>query len=490
MSASSSAVANVQIDQTKLNLGASTAAPTTKASESAGNDATITDPNSASLPRSRTETGDTTEYPSSDSPTSGEGSTTPDTNTRHTTNTATVSVGGTLAQTTGTTTTSKTATTKTAPVKNTKPLPQPKQQPIEERRILTKPSEPSSNNGQDNTNGDLIVRVQDVLYDEQTREKYHVDGSLGEGAYGVVCRCTKRTLSSSSSSSSSSTSSSAPPHPSYPSYAVKIIKNRPAYYNAAMNEIRVLQVIQARLGSKCKSIILLETSFLHQSHLCLVFEVLGINLYEMLKKNQFRGLSMDYLRAILTQLIEATRQLHSLQIIHCDLKPENILLKVASSEPSHQSNATSTTTNSSSSSATATATTNPTTTNHPPNKDLPEIKVIDLGSACFDGQTIYPYIQSRFYRAPEVVLGVPYDNAIDMWSIGCIAAELFVGLPIFPGVSEHAQLARIMDMFQDYPPLWMLTSGRATHKMFDQRTGNKNVWWLWLWLQEVVERWR
>jgi serine/threonine protein kinase len=123
-----------------------------------------------------------------------------------------------------------------------------------------------------------------------------------------------------------------------------------------------------------------------------------------------------------------------------------------------------------------------------PNKS--GLKVIDLGSACFDGQTIYPYIQSRFYRAPEVVLGVPYDNAIDMWSIGCIAAELFVGLPIFPGVSEHAQLARIMDMFQDYPPLWMLTSGRATHKMFDQRTGNKNVWWLWLWLQEVVERWR
>ena len=63
-----------------------------------------------------------------------------------------------------------------------------------------------------------------------------------------------------------------------------------------------------------------------------------------------------------------------------------------------------------------------------------DIKVIDLGSACFDGQTIYPYIQSRFYRAPEVVLGVSYDNAIDMWSIGCIAAELFVGLPLFPVV--------------------------------------------------------
>jgi serine/threonine protein kinase len=107
-------------------------------------------------------------------------------------------------------------------------------------------------------------------------------------------------------------------------------------------------------------------------------------------------------------------------------------------------------------------------------KELPDIKVIDLGSACFDGRTMYPYIQSRFYRAPEVVLGVPYDNAIDMWSIGCIAAELFVGLPLFPGVSEHAQLARIMDMFQEYPPLWMLTSGISTSKMFDKRNLNQN----------------
>ena len=62
-----------------------------------------------------------------------------------------------------------------------------------------------------------------------------------------------------------------------------------------------------------------------------------------------------------------------------------------------------------------------------------DIKLIDFGSACFENRTVYSYIQSRFYRSPEVVLGSPYSVAIDMWSFGCVAAELFLGLPLFPG---------------------------------------------------------
>ena len=81
-------------------------------------------------------------------------------------------------------------------------------------------------------------------------------------------------------------------------------------------------------------------------------------------------------------------------IVHCDLKPENILLKSLNSG---------------------------------------EIKVIDYGSACFENRTMYSYIQSRFYRSPEVLLGYPYTAAIDMWSLGCVAAEIFLGLPLFPG---------------------------------------------------------
>lgn len=94
-------------------------------------------------------------------------------------------------------------------------------------------------------------------------------------------------------------------------------------------------------------------------------------------------------------------------MVHCDLKPENILLKQ-------------------------------------PNKS--GIKVIDYGSSCFIGQRIYTYIQSRFYRAPEIIMGIPYTTAIDMWSFGCIIAELYTGYPIFPGENEMDQLGYIMEI--------------------------------------------
>lgn len=74
---------------------------------------------------------------------------------------------------------------------------------------------------------------------------------------------------------------------------------------------------------------------------------------------------------------------------------------------------------------------------------VPLLKVVDFGSACMENETVYSYIQSRFYRSPEVLLGIPYNGAIDMWSLGCIAFEMLLGLPLFPGVSEHDQLRLI-----------------------------------------------
>lgn len=59
---------------------------------------------------------------------------------------------------------------------------------------------------------------------------------------------------------------------------------------------------------------------------------------------------------------------------------------------------------------------------------------------------MYTYIQSRFYRSPEVILGMNYNMAIDMWSLGCILAELYTGYPIFPGENEQEQLACIMEV--------------------------------------------
>ena len=86
------------------------------------------------------------------------------------------------------------------------------------------------------------------------------------------------------------------------------------------------------------------------------------------------------------------------------------------------------------------------------------IKLIDFGSACFEGQATHTYIQSRFYRSPEVLIGLDYDSAIDMWSLGCVAAELFLGLPILPGVHEHDQIGRICEMIGKIPD-WMVEQG-------------------------------
>ena len=136
---------------------------------------------------------------------------------------------------------------------------------------------------------------------------------------------------------------------------------------------------------------------------------------------------------MLRQLLEALGAMQEAGVVHCDLKPENILLLGPKGASGHY-----------------------------------EIKVIDFGSACFEDQVMYSYIQSRFYRSPEVLLGIPYDGAIDIWSLGCIIGEMFLGLPLFPGVSEHNQLSRVIEMLGHPPPL-MLDIAKHTKKYFKKR---------------------
>jgi len=147
-----------------------------------------------------------------------------------------------------------------------------------------------------------------------------------------------------------------------------------------------------------------------------VFELLSINLYDFIKDNNFRGLSLSLIRKFAVQILQSLHVLREFSIIHCDLKPENILLKQ-------------------------------------PNKT--GIKLIDFGSSCFSDEKIYTYIQSRFYRAPEIMLAIAYTTAIDIWSFGCILAELYTGFPIFPGESEPEQMALIMEV-NGLPPKDML----------------------------------
>ena len=63
-----------------------------------------------------------------------------------------------------------------------------------------------------------------------------------------------------------------------------------------------------------------------------------------------------------------------------------------------------------------------------------------MGSSCYVGKQLFTYIQSRFYRAPEIILGANYGPEIDMWSFGCMVAELYLGKPLFPGENEQDQI--------------------------------------------------
>ena len=281
------------------------------------------------------------------------------------------------------------------------------------RRVLTKPSKGTKNDGYDNDDSDYILYVNDILGSEEAghKNRYLILDVLGQGTFGQVVKCQNlRTQEV---------------------VAVKVIKNRTAYFNQSMMEVSVLDLLNQKLDKNDDHHLLrLKDTFIHRQHLCLVFELLSVNLYELIKQNQFRGLSTTLVRVFAQQLLNGLTLLNKARLIHCDLKPENILLK---------------------------------------NLESPIIKIIDFGSACDERQTVYTYIQSRFYRSPEVLLGLPYSSAIDMWSLGCIVVELFLGLPLFPGSSEYNQVSRIVEML-GMPPTWMLEMGKQSGEFFEKTT--------------------
>ena len=79
---------------------------------------------------------------------------------------------------------------------------------------------------------------------------------------------------------------------------------------------------------------------------------------------------------------------------------------------------------------------------------------------------IYTYIQGRFYRAPEIILGISYTTAIDMWSLGCLLFELYKGYPLFAGENENIQLQTIMEI-KGTPPWSLLTISPRRKQFFD-----------------------
>ncbi|XP_023165567.2 putative dual specificity tyrosine-phosphorylation-regulated kinase 3 homolog isoform X2 [Drosophila hydei] len=211
-------------------------------------------------------------------------------------------------------------------------------------------------------------------------------------------------------------------HKTHEHVALKIVRNEKRFHRQAQEEIRILHHLRRHDKYNTMNIIHMYDYFAFRNHTCITFELLSINLYELIKKNGFKGFSLQLVRKFAHSLLQCLDALYKNEIIHCDMKPENVLLK---------------------------------------QQGRSGIKVIDFGSSCFESQRVYTYIQSRFYRAPEVILGAKYGRAIDMWSLGCILAELLSGHALFPGENESDQLACIIEVLGMPSKTLLVNSKRA-----------------------------
>ena len=270
------------------------------------------------------------------------------------------------------------------------------------------------NGGHDDQNHDYIVRP-----GEEWAERYYIRQLIGKGSFGQVVEAFDKENKE--------------------LVAIKIIKNREAFFKQAQNEINILERMNVMDKNDEYNVVKLKRYFKWKNHLCLVFELLSYNLYELLKNTKFCGVSLNLTRKFASQLCHSLTfiQREDINIIHCDLKPENILLVKN-------------------------------------NKSL--VKIVDFGSSCYAGEKIYQYIQSRFYRSPEVILGITYDNMIDMWSLGCILVEMHTGEPLFSGVDESDQINKIIEVL-GMPPNHIMNKASSTKlKRFFVRDPTTSRW--------------
>ncbi|XP_043406105.1 homeodomain-interacting protein kinase 3 isoform X3 [Chelonia mydas] len=258
--------------------------------------------------------------------------------------------------------------------------------------------------------GDYQLVQHEVLC--SVKNTYEVLDFLGRGTFGQVVKCWTRGTNE--------------------IVAIKILKNHPSYARQGQIEVSILARLSTENADEFNFVRAYEC-FQHRNHTCLVFEMLEQNLYDFLKQNKFSPLQLKVIRPILQQVATALKKLKSLGLIHADLKPENIMLVDPVRQPYR-------------------------------------VKVIDFGSASHVSKTVCStYLQSRYYRAPEIILGLPFCEAIDMWSLGCVIAELFLGWPLYPGALEYDQI-RYISQTQGLPGEQLLNMGTKTARFFCRET--------------------
>ncbi|XP_053269045.1 homeodomain-interacting protein kinase 2-like [Pleuronectes platessa] len=225
-------------------------------------------------------------------------------------------------------------------------------------------------------NSELNISEGDLIPSPTTY--YLAEKYLGNGAYGMVIRCRNVTTGE--------------------TVALKIIQSL-ENIDCAQEEEVILRTMK-KLHSDRFNIVSLYETFLYKEHYCLVFELLDMDLQKFKQINPGQHLQLKQIRPILQQLATALEFLNSAGIIHADLKPDNVMLVDHVRQPL-------------------------------------KVKVIDFGLSLDDPEEMTGEIfQTLWYRSPEILSKDPFSGNIDVWSLGCIAAEMSMGVPLFPANDE------------------------------------------------------
>ncbi|XP_021939745.1 dual specificity protein kinase CLK2 isoform X4 [Zootermopsis nevadensis] len=247
---------------------------------------------------------------------------------------------------------------------------------------------------EDDEDGHLIYRHGDVLQD-----RYKILATLGEGTFGKVVKVKDMHVDH--------------------VMALKIIKNVEKYREAAKLEINALEKIAEKDPDSRHLCVKMLDWFDYHGHMCIAFEMLGLSVFDFLKDNNYQPYPLDAVRHVAYQLCYSVKFLHDNKLTHTDLKPENILFVDSDFEICYNSKK---------------------------KRDIRRVKrtdvrLIDFGSATFDHEHHSTIVSTRHYRAPEVILELGWSQPCDVWSIGCIIFELYLGITLFQTHDNREHLA-------------------------------------------------
>ncbi|XP_016838204.1 probable dual specificity protein kinase madd-3 isoform X2 [Nasonia vitripennis] len=268
------------------------------------------------------------------------------------------------------------------------------------RRLGKKaPLSPRAPSVEDDEDGHLVYHSGDVL-----ANRYKVLATLGEGTFGKVVKVKDLQMDH--------------------VMALKIIKNVEKYREAARLEINALEKIAAKDPEGQHLCVKMLDWFNYHGHMCIAFEMLGLSVFDFLRDNDFQPYPLDHVRHMGYQLCYAVKFLHDNKLTHTDLKPENILFVDSAFDLVYNSKK----------------------TVPSKRKDVrivkrTDIRLIDFGSATFDHEHHSTIVSTRHYRAPEVILELGWAQPCDVWSIGCILFELYLGITLFQTHDNREHLA-------------------------------------------------